>query len=370
MQSLLIDTRELRRRPITSLGIILRDIIPLLASEYRLLLVSDIPPEGICLDGVNSLLIYGKEATKGFEVLKYHHWIKETIEDIKPDIYFQINHFVPFRLYDTITIAEIHDLFPLKGLYGGKVTTRLAFYNFLLETLKNSKYIVVPSQFMKSELERTFSWVAKDRISVIPSPWPNAPHKIKKPNLVGENDSFLLFLGRISRMKGVDILLDLAESGMIPSSQKLVLAGKLDDVKLGSKIQKIIDRNEIIYLDFVSDEEKEYLLNKATIFLYPTRYDGFGIPPIEATLRGAPAIVSNIQVMYEHFLDLGFYVNINDVNRAKNELCAKIKDIMEMPKDVLAKKINALRNKFLVYSPENYVSYLIEIFDRAAKKDI
>ncbi len=56
---------------------------------------------------------------------------------------------------------------------------------------------------------------------------------------------------------------------------------------------------EVIFSGFIDEEEKSYLLSGAKIFLYPSLYEGFGIPVLEALACGVPTITSNVSSMPE-----------------------------------------------------------------------
>jgi glycosyltransferase involved in cell wall biosynthesis len=113
--------------------------------------------------------------------------------------------------------------------------------------------------------------------------------KIAKP--------YLLFVGRIEERKNIGNIIDafgiLKEKYDIP--HKLVLAGKpghgYDDIK--SQISKFQFKEEILELGFISDQEKFELMKKADVFVFPTLYEGFGIPVLEAQSVGCPVVASN-----------------------------------------------------------------------------
>lgn len=73
-------------------------------------------------------------------------------------------------------------------------------------------------------------------------------------------------------------------------------------------------------LGFVSDEEAKTLMRDCSAFLFPTFYEGFGIPPLEAISAGAKqVVVSDTDVMHEIFGDGVVYVDPNDCNIALSD---------------------------------------------------
>ncbi len=112
-----------------------------------------------------------------------------------------------------------------------------------------------------------------------------------------QNSKFLLFLGRIEERKNIGNIIKafeiLKEKYEIP--HKLVLAGKqgFGFEKIQNKIQETRYNNQIISLGFVSEQEKWELLKKAEVFVFPTQYEGFGIPILEAQSVGCPLVASS-----------------------------------------------------------------------------
>lgn len=120
-------------------------------------------------------------------------------------------------------------------------------------------------------------------------------------------DSFILFLGTVEPRKNI--------KGMI-SAFSIVKQKHLSDLKLviaggrGWKAKPVYQAaaaspyaNDIIFLDYVEANEKVFLYNLATVFVYPSFYEGFGFPPLEAMACGTPTIVSAVSSLPEIVAD-------------------------------------------------------------------
>ena len=111
---------------------------------------------------------------------------------------------------------------------------------------------------------------------------------------------FILFNGTIEPRKNISALVDAfeqlkREEGRRRGDLKLVVAGGsgwLCDEIL-SKIKKSFVKDDIILTGFVDGKDKPYLYHLAKIFVYPSIFEGFGYPPIEAMASGTPTITSN-----------------------------------------------------------------------------
>ncbi len=112
-----------------------------------------------------------------------------------------------------------------------------------------------------------------------------------------DNNPYLLFLGRIEERKNVGNIIKAFEilKEKYQLEHKLVLAGKpgfgYESIK--SMVHSSRFTEGIVELGFVSEEEKWELLKKAEVFVFPTQYEGFGIPILEAQSVGCPVVASN-----------------------------------------------------------------------------
>ena len=65
----------------------------------------------------------------------------------------------------------------------------------------------------------------------------------------------------------------------------------------------------VVFTGFVSDQERDILLRQAQVFVYPSHYEGFGIPVLEAMKVGTPVVASNVTAMPEVVTDAGLLVD-------------------------------------------------------------
>ncbi len=111
--------------------------------------------------------------------------------------------------------------------------------------------------------------------------------------------NFILYLGTIEPRKNIINLVQafeyLKENKKIEKKYKLVIAGQL-----GWQYKKIVDyikkskfKDCIVLTNFVDQRDKRYFYRLATIFVYPSLFEGFGIPVLEAMSNGIPVITSN-----------------------------------------------------------------------------
>lgn len=124
-------------------------------------------------------------------------------------------------------------------------------------------------------------------------------------------ERFLLFVGSIEPRKNLLLLLQ-AYSSLKKDFKEdfpLVLIGfkGWENKEVMELIEK--ESSHIRYLGYLSDRELAFVYNRATIFVFPSLYEGFGLPPLEAMACGTPVIVSNTSSMPEVCGDAAYYVD-------------------------------------------------------------
>ena len=134
-------------------------------------------------------------------------------------------------------------------------------------------------------------------------------------------EKFNFFLGTVEPRKNLSALITALTKDSLP----LVIAGA-SGWKNQDLLNKINDTPKITYLGYVSDEEKLCLYNLAETFVYPSHYEGFGFPPLEAMSAGCPVIAGNNSSLSEILGTAPLLVNSYDpaelslaLNLMKNE---------------------------------------------------
>lgn len=170
--------------------------------------------------------------------------------------------------------------------------------------------IIAVSENTKRDLMRLYG-VSEEKIVVIHE---GAPIEYHVSNTLKEevqntqydeilNTKYLLFIGRIEERKNVVRIIEafeiLKKRHHIP--HKLVLVGKAGYgyEKVRSQKLKAENREDIIELGYVNEEEKVKILTNADVFLFPSLYEGFGLPILEAQAVGVPVVTSNVSSMPE-----------------------------------------------------------------------
>lgn len=126
---------------------------------------------------------------------------------------------------------------------------------------------------------------------------------------------FILYLGTIEPRKNVSGLIEaynlLRDRHLPLTNYKLVLAGGKGwkNKPIYNRAKESLYRDDICFLGYVNKEEKEWLYNNAKLFVYPSYYEGFGFPPLEAMSHGLATITSDVSSLPEVVSDSALVVN-------------------------------------------------------------
>lgn len=159
-----------------------------------------------------------------------------------------------------------------------------------------------------------------------------------------ETKGYLLSVGHIEPRKNYKNLIKsyklLREKYKI--EYKLVIVGK-KNFKYKGILRMIESDNSIVYFDFVSQEDLIFLYKNAFLFVFPSFYEGFGFPPLEAAALNLPSVVSNITSIPEICSSGALYFNPFDINDISNKIYLLISNKNIYEKILILSKENLKR---------------------------
>ena len=190
------------------------------------------------------------------------------------------------------------------------------------ETIKRADKIIAISQFTKDEIIDICK-VSPEKIIVI---WESINRErfnlkeIEEYKLPLEYNSllnarFLLAVGHIEPRKNYERLLEsfkLLKKDIRNKDLKLVIVGKPNN-KAKNILKKIKEISDVVYLNFISHKLLIWLYKNATLFVFPSFYEGFGFPPMEAGNLGTLSVVSNVSSIPEICGECSVYFDPFDI---------------------------------------------------------
>lgn len=242
-------------------------------------------------------------------------WNKESF-----DVYFEPN-FIPLPIAAKKIVVTVHD-FSFYHYQEWHPLERVKYFqNNFWKNIEKANKIIFVSHYIKNEAINTFDFPPEkltviyhgidkniyrqyDRIELIPvsKKYSLPPH-------------FVFFVGSIEPRKNLKNLL-IAYLEMAPwirKELKLVIAGYKG--WKNEEIHNLIKKSggDIKFIGYIPEEELGKLFNLAYLFVFPSFYEGFGFPPLEAMACGCPVIVSNTSSLPEICGDAAYYINPKDI---------------------------------------------------------
>jgi glycosyltransferase involved in cell wall biosynthesis len=191
--------------------------------------------------------------------------------------------------------------------------------NFIL-SMRRADKIATISEFSKGEIIKYFA-VEPSKIIVIPcavntdSYFPIKDQETlaknkKKYSVTGE---YFLYLGTLEPRKNIGGLIDAYHllKQKVPDAPRLLLGGKKGWLyePIFKKVKTLDLEKEVVFLGYVPDEDVAPLMCGALAFVFPSLYEGFGMPPLEAMACGVPVLTSNCSSLPEVTGDAALLVN-------------------------------------------------------------
>ena len=186
-------------------------------------------------------------------------------------------------------------------------------------------HIHVPSQNTKDDLVRIMG-IAPERVTVIPHGAPDIPPQ-RKP-LFGF--PYLLYVGARWSYKNFEpFIVECANIiSQYPDLNVVCTGEPFSDEEL-SLLSKLKKREHVICMPHVSEEQLQSLYQHAVTFIYPSAYEGFGIPILEAFVNGCPVLLNNASCFPEIGGDAAIYFDINK----KGDLAGRVMELLQYSKE-------------------------------------
>lgn len=227
-------------------------------------------------------------------------------------------------------VMTVHDV--LEHMYRAHDRSqprRILHFNMTRRAMRNAARIFAVSRFTKSEIEKLFG-IPGDRIDVIYNAiderFLRGHATDADRQLLAErflvNYPFLLYAGRITPPKNLVRIIE-AFSALKAELEKEDKYRDLKLVIIGDELSKHPDlrrtvirggvQNDVRFLGFVPIEVLRVFYDAAKIFVFPSLYEGFGLPPLEAMAHGTPVVTSNTSSLPEVVGNAAVLVNPENV---------------------------------------------------------
>lgn len=238
------------------------------------------------------------------------------------DILHNLDNMAPFlfdKCHNIKKISTIHDIAPVVLPSIHSKLMKFDFRFLLPILIKNSDFIIVPSKATKKDIISYFNF-EKNNIEVIPEGIETTffSPKIPKKEILNKYSiykDYIIYVGTDNPRKNLKNLISAFSTILNDTGHYLVLIGPINKENLikfvknhynSSHCQKLLSR--IVMPGYVDYNDLPILYSGATAFVFPSLYEGFGFPPLEAMACGTPVLVSNNSSIPEVVGDAGVYI--------------------------------------------------------------
>ena len=289
-----------------------------------------------------SLNLTQVKALSGIDIVHTHTW------------YVSMAGYLAKKLYGVPFVLTTHSLEPLRAWKAEQLGSGYAMSSWMERTaILDADAIIAVSEGTKTDILRAYPDVEPDRIHVIYNGIDLAEYQ-KTPETKALYDygvdpalPYVLFVGRITRQKGVTHLVD-AIRHLPPETQVVLCAGAPDTPEIAAELRhKVEDARQhhphIVWIEkMVTKQEAIQLYSHARVFCCPSVYEPFGIINLEAMACRAPVVASATGGIKEVVVDgtTGYLVPFdqdpvtsfpNDPEKFARDLAAPINRLLEDP---------------------------------------
>ena len=369
-----IDLRPLARGPATGIGLILTQVLEELSPrDFRFIGVSDRPVEpGAVPESIEVRISGPGDGRIRWEAGELPR-ILRAIEP-PPDLFHATwNHGVPAGL-PFPSLLSLHDVIPcmMPRLVPGPTPAPLQrghSRRAVRASARRASAIVTLSEASRRDIASRIPEAAA-RIEVVPCAvprWlkPAAVDQIAASRSKYGGAPYWLYFGGFDPRKGVELLIE-AVARAFPERQSapaLVLAGTRRP--LADRLAESADAKglRVHWPGYVPDSELAALLGGAELFIYPSRYEGFGIPPLLAMALGTPCVVSDAGALPEVVGDAAILFPSGDAAALAERLKAAARD-----RGALAVLSRLGKERAARFSVELLAERMIRVYEAAAAR--
>ena len=284
----------------------------------------------------------------------------------KIDLLHSPNYVSPY-LSRVSTVITVYDLSAFMFPDTHPILRQLRHRLFLSYSLKKSSKVITISENSKKDIQKYFG-TPKEKIEVVYPGVSSRFSRLDRRNIKVSGDipsSFFLYLGTLEPRKNLITLLRAFSKIRYKIDQKLVVVGGRGWYyhDIFDLVKKLSIKEKVVFLGYLPDEVLVNIYNLADLFVYPSLYEGFGLPPLEAMACGCPVITSNTSSLPEAVGDAGIMIDPNDVEALAREMARVLAD-EKLRKEMSEKGLARAK----LFSWEKCARETLQLYEEIAKR--
>jgi len=250
--------------------------------------------------------------------LKEAYRLSRVIRSQKDIVHLPNQNFARYALLlKTPFIVTVHDVIRFYFDFAKETISERILLTLDKRYIKRASHIIADSQNTKNDLIK-YSKIPEDRISVI---YCGVDHSIFRPYSIKPlNKPYILYVGSERPRKNLGRLFEAFAKlkGEFPELKlvKVGEAGRLGKYRADTmkKLDSLGITRDVIFVEYASELDLAHYYSSAQLLAYPSLYEGFGLPPLEAMACGCPVVTSNISSLPEVVGEAGIMVNPYDTD--------------------------------------------------------
>ena len=263
-------------------------------------------------------------------------WLRSLVLPTDSVVYSPTHHGLS-RVRDQI--ITIHDLIALRHPHQ-HWQQYIYFRYFMPNLLKNCRAVFAVSETTKQDIIERYSF-PESKIYVVPNSVSPSRFGVRKEKYTG--DPYLLMVGARYPHKNVDEVLD---NNLLWRDNYRLKVVSCSGTYLAQLKKKVVDlklSDCVEFIDYLTNDQLLEAYQSCSAFIYPSKWEGFGIPPLEALASGVPVIVSDIPVHHEVLGEAVFYVRLGDRNSWK-EAFSRLRSVNDIQR--VNENVNSVLSRY------------------------
>ncbi|MBN2088331.1 glycosyltransferase [candidate division KSB1 bacterium] len=301
--------------------------------------------------------------------------LPKAIQQDQIDIFFSPYDKVPISL-NIPKLLTVHDLlfvFLNKAGYRKRFFYNRLYLMYRQRMARSADKIITVSEHSKNDILKLWD-INPDKITVIHN---GISHQFRPVNLEPKSrsdflktfsirNSYILYVGNFMPHKNVATLIQAYSTlpATIQDSYQLVLCGYLN--QYFPPLKRLVAskglQNQVTFTNNVSDSDLVELYNLADLFVFPSFYEGFGLPPLEAMACGIPVISSNASSLPEVLGDAAILCDPNDQKKIRDNIIRILKS-KPLKKDLIKRGLQHVKEFSLETTARKLLETITELID-------
>jgi len=252
--------------------------------------------------------------------------LARSIRSVGDIVHLPNQHFARYAIFlNQPFIVTVHDLVRCCFNFDRETISEKILLKLDVRYIKQASHIIAISQITKSDLTK-YLGIPETKISVIYNGVdhsifkPYEPYQMRQYQMMLSHKPYILYVGSERRRKNLDRLFEAFATlrQEFPKLKLVKVGGPGRHIQfrrdLLKKLSSLGITEAVIFVDNISELSLAYYYSSAMLLAYPSLYEGFGLPPLEAMACGCPVVTANTSSLPEVVGEAGIMVNPYDTH--------------------------------------------------------